>query len=253
VSAGSTPSDSTSPKQSLVAYFTGKPGSWLDVRTVRAWSRARGRLEAKVLPASVDFLADGQGAPVFRRGVEEATNGTMIANYELRVVRVGANLYPEARFVYKSAGKGVPVAVPAASRCLFRPPTATSMTHLAATYDGNGKRLTLYVNGVSSGSTQNLNNSAPATRRRSGQRHPHRRALPRFRGRTAALVVRAGFVRHHRDDVRSAGRAGDRVGVLLQLRRRRLAHPDQQRLEHGADDQSALLREVHGGPGRPRT
>ena len=165
IGAGTIPSDSASPKQSLAAYFTGKPGSWLELFDRNGLGQKSWTLEAKVLPSRLDFLADGQGAPVFRRGVEEATNGMLIANYELRVVRKGAALYPEARFVYKGAGlSGVPVAVtgsvPLQVSATY---VATSATHLAATYDGVGKRLSLYVNGVLAGTVQDLNHSAPAT------------------------------------------------------------------------------------------
>ena len=165
VSNGTTTSDSTSPKQSLAAYFTGKPGSWLDVLDRVGFSQTSWTLEAKVLPASVDFLADGHGAPIFRRGVEDVTNGFMIANYELRVVRVGANLYPEARFVYKNSKKiGVPITVRGSNALpVSATYNATSVTHLAATYDGSGKLLVLYVNGVEAGRRKDLNISAPAS------------------------------------------------------------------------------------------
>ena len=158
-------SDSTSPKQYLTAYFTGRPGSWLEVLDREAFVRNSWTLEAAVLPARVDFLADGQGAPIFRRAVEEVTNGMLIANYELRVIRSGNNLYPQARFVYKTASGriGVPIAVtgsvPLAVSATY---DAALVTHLAATYDGSGKRLTLFVNGQAVASRQDLNISAPA-------------------------------------------------------------------------------------------
>ena len=165
VGNATTPSDSTSPKQGLAAYFNGKPGSWLEILDRSGFVQSSWTLEAKVLPAGVDFLADGQGAPIFRRAVETVTNGMFIANYELRVVRSGAALYPEARFVYKTTkGIGVPVAVRGTNALpVSAVYNATSVTHLAATYDGAGKRLSLYVNGTQVGTVQDINHSAPST------------------------------------------------------------------------------------------
>ena len=103
---------------------------------------------------------------MFRRSVEEVTNGMMVANYELRVVRQGDNLYPEARYTYKKArgNIGVPIAVtgtnPLPVSLTFN---TTRMTHLAAAYDGVGQRLTLFVNGESVGSRQDPNINAPTT------------------------------------------------------------------------------------------
>lgn len=162
---GTTASDSASPKKNLAAYFTGKPGSWLEIRDRMGYVQTSWTLEAKVLPARLDFLADGQGVPIFRRGVESMSNGTLLANYELRVVRSGTNLYPEARFVYKkSSGVGVPIAVrgkvPLLVSATYK---AAAVTHLAASYDGVGKTLSLYVNGQLVASRQDNNISAPAS------------------------------------------------------------------------------------------
>ena len=165
VGNSTTASDSASPKQGLAAYFNGKPGSWLEILDRSGFVQNSWTLEAKVLPIRKDFLADGQGVPIFRRGVEAVTNGMLIANYELRVVRTGTNLYPEARFVYKSTkGTGVVVRVQGTNPLpVSATYNSTSVTHLAATYDGSGKRLTLYVNGVQAGTVQDINHSAPAT------------------------------------------------------------------------------------------
>lgn len=166
VAQSTTPSDSTSPRKNLAAFFNGRPGSWLEILDRVDLAQPSWTIEAKVLPASVHFLADGQGAPVFRRSVEEVTNGMMVANYELRVVRQGDNLYPEARYTYKKArgNIGVPIAVtgtnPLPVSLTFN---TTRMTHLAAAYDGVGKRLTLFVNGESVGSRQDPNINAPTT------------------------------------------------------------------------------------------
>ena len=165
VAAGSIPSDSTSPKQRLAAYFNGKPGTWLEVMDRNSLVQSSWTLEAQVLPASYTFLADGQGTPIFRRAVEEATNGMFVANYELRVVRDGLNLYPEARFVYKTPrGAGVPITVRGTNALrLSATYNPTSVNHLAATYDNLGKRLTLYVDGEQAGNVQDPNHSAPTT------------------------------------------------------------------------------------------
>ena len=162
---GTVGSDSASPKKNLAAYFTGKPGSWLEIRDRMGYVQTSWTLEAKVLPASRTFVADGQGAPVFRRGVESMSNGTMLANYELRIVRSGTNLYPEARFVYKKVpGVGLPIAVrgtnPLPVSAIYNP---SSVTHLAISYDGVGKTLSLYVNGEFVASRQDNNISAPST------------------------------------------------------------------------------------------
>ncbi len=165
--ANSVPVDSKSPRQNVAAYFTGKPGNWLEIQDRNAFVQASWTVEAKVLPARVNFLADGEGAPIFRRGVEAVSNGMLLANYELRVVRDGANLYPEARFVYKNVvlkGIGVPIAVRGSDPL---PVSATYdpalVVHLAATYSGSGNRLSLYVNGVRVGTRQDPNISAPQT------------------------------------------------------------------------------------------
>lgn len=160
---GTIGADSASPKKNLAAYFTGMPGSWLEIKDRMGYVQSSWTLEAKVLPASMNFVADGQGVPVFRRGVESMSNGTMLANYELRIVRSGMNLYPEARFVYRSAaGVGKPVAVrgtlPLPISATFK---AASLTHLAASYDGVGKTLSLYVNGLFVASRQDNNLFAP--------------------------------------------------------------------------------------------
>jgi len=164
VGAGTIPSDSASPKQSLIGVFNGLPGSYLEILDRTAYALSSWTVEAVIQPASLDFLADGQGAPVFRRAVEEVTNGMMIASYELRVVRDGTNLYPEARFVYKTTqGIGVPIAitgtVPLSVSSTY---SSSSSTHVAVSYDGSGNRLTLYVNGVADGTRQDINISAPA-------------------------------------------------------------------------------------------
>ncbi|MDR0994636.1 MAG: hypothetical protein LBN38_08780, partial [Verrucomicrobiota bacterium] len=146
------------PKKSLAAYFNGRPGSYVEMTDSIKYAQDSWTIEATVLPASLDFLVDGQGAPIFRRGVEEVTNGMLVANYELRVVRDGNELYPEARYVYKKGrGLGEPIAVRGANPL----PRAEIYdgelaTRLAATYDANGKRLRLYVNGELAGERRDM-------------------------------------------------------------------------------------------------
>lgn len=152
VTNGTSPSSPESPAQSLAVYFDGKPGSWLEVRDATKYVLDSWTIEAKVLPAGLDFLGDGQSACILRRGVETTTNGMTVANYELRVVRDGDSLYPMARYVYKNAkGAGVVVelrgteGLPVVDKGAAY--DAGSVTHLAATYYGPSKRLSLYVNG----------------------------------------------------------------------------------------------------------
>ena len=152
VSNGSVPTDSGSLAQSLAVYFDGKPGSWLEVRDATKYVLDSWTVEAKILPAGYDFLGDGQSACILRRGVETTTNGMTVANYELRVVRDGDKLYPMARYVYKNnRGKGEVVELRGTNELpiveLGRPYDAAAVTHLAVSYFGPGKRLSLYVNG----------------------------------------------------------------------------------------------------------
>lgn len=154
VANGTAPTDSASPAQSLAVYFDGKPGSWLEVRDASKYALESWTIEAKVLPvtAAYSLLADGQSACILRRGVETLTNGMTVANYELRVVREGNNLYPMARYVFKNA-KGIGEAVELRGTNALQTVNATAgydaskVTHLAVSYYGPGKRLSLYVNG----------------------------------------------------------------------------------------------------------
>ncbi len=154
VSNGSVPTDSGSLAQSLAVYFDGKPGSWLEIRDASKYALESWTIEAKVLPvtATYSLLADGQSACILRRGVETLTNGMTVANYELRVVREGNNLYPMARYVFKNA-KGIGQVVELRGTNALQTVNATAgydaskVTHLAVSYYGPGKRLSLYVNG----------------------------------------------------------------------------------------------------------
>ncbi|MBU1693008.1 MAG: S8 family serine peptidase, partial [Verrucomicrobia bacterium] len=150
---------SLSPEKNLLVRFDGQPGSYLDIfdrSTLRlnSWT-----LEAKVLPLTVTNLANGQGAAIVRRAVQETVNGLLAANFELRVVRVGTNLTAEARYVYVDNGgtgrvvkaTGDPAAVERDRLSVQTDPTdpypSSELVHLAATYDYNSGILSLYING----------------------------------------------------------------------------------------------------------
>lgn len=152
VANGTSPAYSTEPGQSLAVYFDGKPGSWLAIQDATKYSLTDWTIEAKILPSGFSFLGDGQSACILRRGVETTTNGMMVANYELRVVRDGNKLYPMARYVFKNAkGAGEVVelrgADPLPMATVDTPYDADKVTHLAVSYFGAGKRLRLYVAG----------------------------------------------------------------------------------------------------------
>ena len=161
VASGSSPAHSSDPAQQLAMYFDGKPGTWLEIPDATKYALDDWTIEAKVFPCGYDFLADGQSACIVRRGVEDATNGVTIANYELRVVREGTSLYPMARYAYKAPnGKGVTVEVKGATALARGASTdafdASKETHLAVSYYAAGKRLRLYVNGVQAGERKEL-------------------------------------------------------------------------------------------------
>lgn len=152
VANGTSPAYSTEPGQSLAVYFDGKPGSWLAIQDATKYSLTDWTIEAKILPSGFSFLGDGQSACILRRGVETTTNGMMVANYELRVVRDGNKLYPMARYVFKNAkGAGEVVELrgpdPLPMATVDTPYDADKVTHLAVSYFGAGKRLRLYVAG----------------------------------------------------------------------------------------------------------
>ena len=152
VANGTSPAYSTEPGQSLAAYFDGKPGSWLSIQDATKYSLVDWTIEAKVLPSGYDFLGDGQSACILRRGMEDTANGMTVANYELRVVREGADLFPMARYVFKNAkGAGEVVELrgdqPLATVADGDIYDESKATHLAVSYYGAGKRLRLYAGG----------------------------------------------------------------------------------------------------------
>ena len=159
------PIDSASPAKSLILHLDGKPGSCLDIADRSSLRLGDWTLEAKVLPTDLSLLADGQGATIIRRVVQDTVDNKLAANYELRVVRVddGTNSYltPEARYTYVDKyGNGitnVSVRGSPVEREGHRLPISTfandpyptdGLTHLAATYDSVTAELRLYVNGA---------------------------------------------------------------------------------------------------------
>ncbi len=152
------PTNSASPAKNVALYLDGKPGSYLDIADRSRFRLANWTVEAKVLPTDLESLADGQSASILRRVVQDTQDSKLAANFELRVVRAGTNLVPEARYVYvDNAGNGQSVSVrgsaiqpsqrlPVADNANDPYPTK-GLTHLAATYDQLNSRLVLYMNG----------------------------------------------------------------------------------------------------------
>ena len=202
VAHGTNPVTSREPAQSLAVYFDGKPGSWLAIQDATKYALENWTIEAKIQPAGYDFLGDGQSASVLRRGVESATNGVEIANYELRVVRDGDSLYPMARYAYKTRfGSGVVVELrgsdPLPTVDAGAPFDAAKVTHLAVSYSMAAKRLRLYVDGTLAAERQELTASNP----------------PNGEGPVSILRIGEGF-RGFVDDVRVW--SGERTGSAIQ-------------------------------------
>ena len=159
-SDGSSPIDSVSPAKSLALYLDGNPGSYLEMSDRHAFRLASWTVEAKVLPADLESLDDGQGVSIVRRVVQDTTNNMLAANFDLRVVRVGTNLTPEIRYIFATGTgngeivnvRGSPTSL--ASHRLTRavspddPYPTAGMTHLAATFNDATAELKLYMNGA---------------------------------------------------------------------------------------------------------
>lgn len=158
------PVDSASPAKDLVLYLNGLPGSCLDIADRSGLRLANWTVEAKVLPTDPSILANGQGATIVRRVVQDTKDSKLASNFELRAVKVvdGTNVYltPEARYVYVDKGgtgqvvkvRGDPIGreghrLPVASYANDPYPTE-GLTHLAATYDSLTAELRLYINGA---------------------------------------------------------------------------------------------------------
>jgi hypothetical protein len=170
---GTTTLDSVSPVKNNVLYLDGKPGSYLTLDDRSELRLSSWTIEAKVLPSNLDSLADGQGATILRRALQDTDDNQMAANYELRVVRVGDYLTPEARYtaVLLNGGatnvfvRGDPVTypghrLPIAANALDPYPSA-GLTHLAASYNDATKELVLYKDGLKLGSDKTVTQSPP--------------------------------------------------------------------------------------------
>ncbi len=154
------PTNAASPAKNLALYLDGRPGSYLDVADRNAFRLSDWTVEAQVLPTDLNSLADGQGASILRRTVQDTTNGMMAANFDLRVVREGDYLTPEARYVFvDEAGQGQIVSVRGTPTSSPRhrltvaphaldPYPSAGLTHLAATYDSMLGELSLYMDGA---------------------------------------------------------------------------------------------------------
>jgi len=164
--------NSMSPNKNIVLYLDGNAGSFLTLDDRSSLRLSSWTIEAKVLPSDVESLADGQGATILRRALQDTVDGQMVANYELRVVREGDYLTPEARYTaVNDDGEGVPVAV-TGSPVIYPgqrlpvgnpedPYPSVGLTHLAATYDAVSKELTLYMDGLKLGSSKMPYQSPP--------------------------------------------------------------------------------------------
>ncbi len=161
-SSRTSPIDSISPPKSIALYLDGKPGSYLYAADRYAFRLRNWTVEAKVLPEDLNALADGQGASVIRRTVQDTTNDMLAANFDLRVVRVDTNLVPEVRYIYvDESGAGQIVSVrgnPAnpshrLTVAVANDPYPTDgLIHLAASYDDEIAELRLYIDGALAGS-----------------------------------------------------------------------------------------------------
>ena len=152
------PVHSGSPAKSLALYLDGHSGSYLDISDQTKLQLSSWTLEAKVLPTDLDSLANGQGATIVRRTVQDTADNKMAANFELRMVRSGTNLLPEVRYIFVDGdGNGSNVWVRGnVANAAHRLPVASAndpypsagLVHLAGTYNGSNGQMRLYMNGV---------------------------------------------------------------------------------------------------------
>jgi subtilisin family serine protease len=154
------PVNSLSPAKNLALYLDGTPGTYLEISDRNEFRLENWTIEAKVLPADLDALADGQGASVLRRTVQDTADNKLAANFDLRIVRVGTNLTAEARYVYVDdsgngqivAIRGTPATVPGHRMQLsvspLDPYPSSGFVHLAASFDAVKAELSLYMNGI---------------------------------------------------------------------------------------------------------
>jgi len=162
---GTSPINSLSPLKERLLRFDGNPGSFLLIPERPELRLNNWTIEAKVLPASFDDFADGQGASIVRRAVQQTANGLWATTFELRVVKVGTNLTAEARYIYvDNNGNGVIVPIRGSvTNEAARIPwnnnqndwyPSTALVHLAATYNDETGAMRLYVNGAMVASDQ---------------------------------------------------------------------------------------------------
>jgi len=154
------PINSESPGKKLALYLDGRPGSYLDIADRSDFRLVNWTVEAKVLASELNSLADGQGASIVRRVVQDTKDSKLAANFDLRVVREGGYLTPEIRYIYVDEdGNGEVVTVKGSpiTRERHRLAIAVSATdpyptegfvHLAATYDEEKADLRLYMDGA---------------------------------------------------------------------------------------------------------
>ncbi len=154
------PVDSGSPAKNMALYLDGRPGSYLEVSDRYAFRLPHWSVEAKVLPGSVEFLEPGQGVSIVRRTVQDTIDNKLAVNFDLRVVREGDYLTPEARYVFvddlTKTGTVVQVRGNPVAQVSHRLTVAVSpldpypsegLVHLAATYDDEKAELSLYMDG----------------------------------------------------------------------------------------------------------
>ena len=151
--------NSSSPSRTQVLYLDGRPGSYLDVADRFAFRLPDWTVEAKILPSDVNSLADGQGASIVRRTVQDTADNKLAANFDLRVVRVGTNLTAEGRYIFVDDNgngqivsvRGDPASFPGHRLTVADssqdPYPSAGLTHLAASYDSIKSELRLYLNG----------------------------------------------------------------------------------------------------------
>lgn len=164
------PIASASPARKRSVFFDGNPGTYLSVPERAAMRLATWTIEASFLPSGLGGLADGEGASVVRRGVQQLTDGLLGANFELRVVRRGTNLYPEARYVaVRENGTGlikslIDTNTPLAMDANDADPYADgAFTFLTASFDGVAGVMRLYRNGVQLGQLSTALTRPPIT------------------------------------------------------------------------------------------
>ncbi len=155
---GWSPINSLSPEKELFLRFDGNPGSFLEIPERVPYRTSKWTIEARVIPAHIDNLLNGQSVPVLRRVVERTQDGMLASTFELRVARVNNVLVGQVRYVYVGLdgnGRIVSVTGNPNQEALNIPyddddndlHPSVDFTHLAGTYDEITGALTLYVNG----------------------------------------------------------------------------------------------------------